>query len=101
MAQGELPDRAHQRVDDGPGIQRHRSPASSRGRATSMIVTVQVTLDGRVLLMSGRKIIELERTDDTRHIIELLQEAVEVQTQVNGEPHDTDYSTDERASSDS
>lgn len=59
-----------------------------------MIVTVQVTLDGRVLLMSGRNIIELERTDDTRHIIELLQEAVEVQTQVNGEPHDTDYSTD-------
>ena len=48
-----------------------------------MKVTIQVTLDGRVLLMSGRNIIELERTDDTRHIIELLQEAVEVQAQIN------------------
>jgi len=48
-----------------------------------MKVTLQVTLDGRVLLISGRNIIELETTDDTRHIIELLQEAVEVQAQIN------------------
>lgn len=53
-----------------------------------MKVTIQVTLDGRVLLISGRNIIELETTDDTRHIIELLQEAVEVQAQINeGERH--------------
>lgn len=49
-----------------------------------MRLTVQVTLDGRIILLQGRNVIELPATDDTRNAIDLIQDALTVQAQVNG-----------------
>lgn len=50
-----------------------------------MRLTVQVTLDGRIILLQGRNVIELPATDDTRNAIDLIQDALTVQAQVNGD----------------
>lgn len=50
-----------------------------------MRLTVQVTLDGRIIIMQGRNIIELPATDDTRNAIDLIAEAMQEQVKINGE----------------
>lgn len=50
-----------------------------------MKLTVQVTLDGRVLVMQGRNIIELPLTQDTEAALALLNEARTEQAAINGD----------------
>jgi DNA/RNA endonuclease YhcR with UshA esterase domain len=47
--------------------------------------TVQVTIDGRVLIFKGHATIELVSTNDTREMLDALTEARDVQAQINGD----------------
>lgn len=48
-------------------------------------MTVQVTIDGRVLVYQKRSIIELVSTADTTELLDALTEARDVQIQINGD----------------
>lgn len=50
-----------------------------------MLTQIQVTLDGRILMLRGRNILELETTNETREIIEILTEALEQQALITEE----------------
>lgn len=50
-----------------------------------MRLTVQVTIDGRLLLIQGRNAIELPETADTHTALGLIAEAMTIQSQINGD----------------